>query len=264
MAKLKQAKSPHAGWPSIIAAVTSPLAFYVFIALVAEGLLGALMTRIQDKDLVYVGGGMLLVFLILVSVVAYSASRNVGALMGWRSELSLEGVMTPQEFTEKISGYWWERIQPDNASALSVVRISRNPFTNTVRLDGVAYDLNSEIAANWESVASCLHVADRKVFYYWSGYHPPGEGWEYAQYDGFGEITFRGPAERLDTGSAYFSSTKLADVKDSVRKTAIFRRLTPQQIAVVDENDPPKVQALVRGILDAEKRPVKAREPAIA
>jgi hypothetical protein len=264
MAKPNAAKSSHAGWPSIIQAVTSPLGFYVFIALVAEGLLGALMAKIDSKELVYVGAAMFVVFVILVSIVAYSASRNVGALMGWRPELSLEGAITPLEFTDRIVGYWWERITPDSASALSVVRITRNPFANTVRLDGIAYGLEGEIAANWDSVATCLHVPDRKVFYYWSGYHPPGDGWEYAEYEGFGEMTFRGPAERLDNGSAVFSSTKLADAKDSVRKTAVLRRLTAKEIAIIDENDSSKVQALVRSILDTEKRPARAREPAMA
>jgi hypothetical protein len=114
--------------------------------------------------------------------------------------------------------------------AVSYVTIERDPATNTVKLRGQGYGRDGVLAAPWDSVASCINLDDRKVFYYWRGSvaERPGEPFE-----GFGEIAFRGP----DSGDGVFSDTNLTNLKGTTKKSAVLRRCTPEEVGEMQGGD---------------------------
>ena len=147
--------------------------------------------------------------------------------MGQRSS----SVQDAQEFCDRVAGYWWERITPDEPSALSFVEIRRDPYTNTLKMSGAAFGkAGGKSEAHWESVASCIHLGDRKVFYYWKGSHElhPNE-----PYEGFGETSFDDPP---GIGSGFYSDSNLTDVKSTTKKNCAWRRCDEAEVRLYREN----------------------------
>jgi hypothetical protein len=149
-------------------------------------------------------------------------------------------------FGDQIVGYWWERVHPEESTALSFIRIAPDPATSTVRLHGRAYGSDASLAAHWESVASCINVGERKVFYYWRGFHPkrPSEPFE-----GYGEISFAETGGPLDTGFGFFSDTNLTDVKSTVKKSFELRRCSAEEARVMEGGDRERITNMVRAKL---------------
>jgi hypothetical protein len=228
---------------AIISAVRTYLGFFVLLVLVVEAVLGALALKTQGQNQLVALYGMLLIIGTLIIVVSFFAYRKPDALLrtiGSRQEHDLQSL---QEFANRISGNWWERITPDEPSAISFVEIQPDPATSTVKMKGNAYNKSGELAAIWESVASCLNTSEKKIFYYWKGWHPlrPTE-----PYEGFGEISFHDSPEGIDSGVGFYSDTNLTDMKSTTKKSVEFRRSEdPDRQLMLGGNNKP-IAAMVR------------------
>lgn len=227
----------------IISAVKTYLGFFVLIVLVVEVSLGALALRAEPQNQLIAIAGMILVFLGLISVVSFFAYRKPDALL--RSVASQQQL---QEFGSRISGYWWERITPDEPCALSFVEISPDPATSTVKLKGSAYSREGVLAANWETVASCINLSERKVFYYWKGMHPshPNE-----PYEGFGEISFHEPVGQISSGVGFFSDTNVTDMRSTTRMSTEFWRSEEREEQVLRGHNSKLISELIQKKLNS-------------
>lgn len=228
---------------ALISAVKTYLGFFVLVVLVVEAALGALAVRTQGQNQLVAMYGMLFVILTLVAIVAFFAYKKPQALL--RSVAadvpSESGAL--QDFCRSITGQWWQRIIPDESSAIAFLEIRLNPTTNTIRMSGRAYSKSGEPAAFWESVASCINLSERKIFYYWKGWYSsrPNE-----PYEGFGEISFPDSSKQVDSGAGYFSDTNVTDMKSTTRKSFEIRRSAGPEIQVMLADDREPIAALIR------------------
>jgi hypothetical protein len=151
---------------------------------------------------------------------------------------------TARGFCDRVAGYWWERIHPDDASAISFLQIEPDQaVANTIRIKGRAFDLGGGLAAVWETVAACINSDQKKVFYYWKGSQrkKPTD-----PYEGFGEIIFFESRDAINTGSGFFSDTNLIDFKTTTKKSVEFRRSTDQEeVKVMHDIDNNQITSLV-------------------
>jgi len=208
-------------------------------------------------------GGLMLVFVFVGTVTMTGGNFfggehsgiivGVGAIvtlacLGLFARTQVQAIKMAQEvtgFCDLVTGSWWERIKPDNASALSFVTIETNPATGTIKMTGEAFDVNGKRAARWESMTSCINLAQRKTFYYWTGAQ------EGASYEGFGEITFQPPdAGRIDRGNGFFSDTKLNEVSSTTKKEFTLWRCTDaKEMKIMSSFDEQAISELVRAKL---------------
>jgi hypothetical protein len=164
-----------------------------------------------------------------------------------RHKLSAEAVAAIDErtaFLARITGYWWERVLPDDASALGFVHFEGDPAANSVKMSGVAYHTDGTMIGDWYSVGMSVDRDDRKLSYIWEGSHPRTPD---APYQGFGWIRFDDAAGALATGRGTFFDANLSDVKTARRKSAALRRCTAQaDIDVMTGEDSASISKLVR------------------
>ncbi|MBI2852513.1 MAG: hypothetical protein HYX84_05385 [Chloroflexi bacterium] len=241
MTTSQQDDSKTSGRPSVIRAVKTYLNFFSLVVLVVEAGLGAIaLTALGTVQLVAVYS-MALVILALIVVVSLFAAKKPEVLLQ-----SVGDTGHLRDFTRAITGHWWERITPDDRSSLSYVIISPYLPTNTVMLHGRVFNAKGEESAKWDTVATCIDVGKRKVFYYWNGHHfsKPGEPWE-----GFGEISFYESEGKVTSGGGLYSDTNLTDVKTTTRKAAKFQRSTEEETRIMRDENRELVEALVRSKL---------------
>ena len=69
-------------------------------------------------------------------------------------------------FSETISGFWWERMRKgeDDMSAISYLKVTVDPVTNTPCLDGRAYDRAGRPMADWHSMATSVVMSGSPLF----------------------------------------------------------------------------------------------------
>ena len=239
--KLPKQKSPDR--VAIITAVKTYLGFFVLVVLVVETVLGALALKTQGQNQLVALYGMLFVIVALIAVVSFFAYRKPDALLRTVASHATPEMQSLQDFCSRISGHWWERIKPDEPSAISFVEIRPDLATSTVKMKGNAYSRDGELAAVWESIASCINPSERKIFYYWEGRHPsrPNE-----PYEGFGEISFHEFSNRIDSGVGIFSDTNVTDMKSTTKKSVEFRRSAEPEIQVMQEGNDKFISEMVR------------------
>ena len=187
--------------------------------------------------------GMLFLVAALIIVVSLFAYLKPEALLRTFAADSSPEMQSVQEFCKRISGHWWERIFPGEPSAISFLEIRPDKVTNTVKMIGKAYTKDGELAANWESVASCIDPGGYKVFYYWKGLHPvrPKEPFE-----GLGEISFREFSGQLGGADGVFSDTNLTDMESTRKKSVEFKRSTGSKLQVMKEGNDAAISEMVR------------------
>lgn len=227
----------------IINAVKSYLGFFVLIVLVVEAVLGAVALGTQGSNQLVALYGMLFIVVVLIVVVSFFAYLKPDALLRAIKSRQVQGGQPLQEFSDSVSGHWWEFIKPDETSAISYVELRTDSATNTVKMKGSAYSKTGELSAIWESVASCVNPNERKVFYYWKGWHPsrPNE-----PYEGFGEISFHGSPKRMDSGVGFYSDTNVVDMKSTTKKSVEFRRCVESEIQMMQEGDNKSISETVQ------------------
>lgn len=148
-----------------------------------------------------------------------------------------------RSFCDRLIGYWWQRVIPDDASALSFVRIEPHPATNAVKMTGDAYGQNGRPAARWKTVATCVNPSDREIFYLWSGDHPQEP--DAPDYEGFGKITFGESGGNIDTGNGHFFDLNIQDLKSIRKKLVKLRRCTEKDVKDMQATGGEKIAALV-------------------
>lgn len=239
--KLLKQKSPDR--VAIITAVKTYLGFFVLVVLVVEAVLGVLALNSQGQNQLVALYGMLFVIVALIAVVSFFAYRRPEALLRTVATNATSEVQSLQDFCNRISGHWWERLRPDEPSAISFVEIRPDSAKSTVKMKGKAYSRDGEFSGTWESVATCIDPSERKIFYYWEGRYPsrPNE-----PYEGFGEISFHEFSNRIDSGVGIFSNTNVTDMKSTTKKSVEFRRSAEPEIQVMQEGNDKSISEMVR------------------
>lgn len=153
-------------------------------------------------------------------------------------------------FCENAIGYWWSFRHGDIAT-LGFVSLTLEAATNTLSVTGNGYDTNGSLDTHWESVASCINLAEKKVYYYWTGWHParPAE-----PYEGFGELSFQGSAGRFETVIGVFSDTNLTDLRSTTKKSSTWKRCSVQDVEEMLGGDSERIADLVRKRLKAKPK----------
>lgn len=237
---------------SLIGAVKTYLGFFVLIALIVEAVLGAVALNTQGQNQLFAMGAMLAIIVLLVAIISFFAYVKPDALLRTQynspEDSSALNTVALHTFCNQLAGYWWESIKPEKSSALSFVEISLDSATNSIKMKGKAYSATGELAAIWETVASCINVGEHKVFYYWKGWHPTRS---HEPYEGFGEISFHASNSIVDNGFGIFSDTNLIDVKSTIKKTAELRRATPEEIVLMAGGDNKAIIGLLEKKLSA-------------
>lgn len=149
----------------------------------------------------------------------------------------------------RITGTWWERIRPDDSSALSFVTIEPDAATGTVRLGGRAYNRQGRKIANWGSVAACIDESRNKVFYYWTGHIITTTGAE--EYAGFAELNFEAGGGAWSRASGFFSDTNLRDMKRTTRKSVELYRSDADDVRIMGGSSASAIGKLIRARLDS-------------
>ena len=136
-----------------------------------------------------------------------------------------------QVFGELLAGHWWEHITPDDSSALSFVTIEPDSAAGTIKMHGRAFGLDGMPIAKWESIAVCIKLSDKKVFYYWEGKFPKKAT---ASYEGFGQVAFHASAGGIHHADGFFSDTNLENWSTTTRKLVTLRRCLPQEAEIMN------------------------------
>jgi hypothetical protein len=225
---------------AVINAVKTYLGFFVLVVLIVEVVLGAVALKAQGVNQMIALYGMLFVILVMVAVVSFFAYKKPEALLRTARQ-QIDSAQPLQDFSNRIAGYWWEKITPNETSSISFVEIRLDAATGTVKMKGKGYNKTGVFSSVWESVASCVNPGERKVFYYWKGWHTarPNEA-----YEGFGEISFDDSAI-IERAVGFFSDTNLTDMKSTTRKSIEFRRCEQADIKVMLDGNNSSIAELV-------------------
>lgn len=168
------------------------------------------------------------------------------------SAKALEAIDEVGLFCARLTGHWWQHIQPDDASALSFVYVEPDPATNSVKMGGVAYHTEGSVIAEWDSTSVSIDTENRKLSYIWEGSHPkqPND-----VYQGFGSIKFDVTAEAFAMGRGSFFNANLSDLKASRRKSMDMRRCSDDDIKTMTSRD----DALIRAFVVDKLKPAAAK-----
>jgi hypothetical protein len=147
------------------------------------------------------------------------------------------------DFCNKITGYWWERIKPDTASALSFVSIQYDENTLMLKMKGRSFDKEGNYISYWESKSTGIHFKEQKVFYYWQGWFPskPSEPFE-----GVGEISFYGLTNVFTEGNGIFSNINIADIKSIQKSSFELNRSSSEEETTMYSKDKEGIAALIK------------------
>jgi hypothetical protein len=144
-------------------------------------------------------------------------------------------------FSNGVAGCWWERVREESRSALSFVTIEPDPVTNTLSIEGIAYDGKAQPLAEWHTLTTSIVLGPRpRVFYQWEGAYETARG---ETYGGGAVIRFEG-----NSGHGYFYDTNFARMKQGARtriKNVRLYRCTPREAAVMREPWTDEARALL-------------------
>ena len=192
---------------------------------------------------VYKAGGFLLTFtfvgvLMMLAGMKFSHGLMVGGAVltflclgffAWGQIYSqvAKDRQTPglRKFLARVEDCWWERIEVDGGSALSIFWIEFESLSNSVRLHGQTYDKDGKPTAYWNTAMARLLPADMKIEYLWQGKHQRLD--PNVAFHGFGEIFFTSGTDsndRIVRGTGRFWSV------DESKKKAILKPIQVRRI----------------------------------
>jgi hypothetical protein len=147
------------------------------------------------------------------------------------------------DFCNKITGFWWERIKPDTASALSFVDIQYDKETAMLKMKGRSFDQEGNYIAYWESKSAGIHFKEQKVFYHWEGWFPskPSE-----KFEGVGEISFYSLTDVFMEGNGIFSNINTVDTKSLYKSSFEFSRSNTEEEAIMYSKDKERIAQLIK------------------
>jgi hypothetical protein len=214
---------------ALIRIIKTPLAFYVFIAMMAETVLGSIVAtssgEIQRLSLY----GIVIVFILLLLVFTLLAFLNPAALIG-----SFTTSKELNRFCRNISGKWWDKIISGNDGLLSYVNIRYLIASNSLKLIGTEYTNQGKISAFFESLSTNVNLNDSKVYYYFKGYKLSNPE---SPYEGYGEILFDYSKNKIEKGDGLFVDINLADFKNATRISTRLIRPTKEEIEIMQSGD---------------------------
>jgi len=164
---------------------------------------------------------------------------------GLRPKLNLtqvNAINSRLEFSNKVTGYWWERIKPDEKVALSFLTIEYDEEQLTLKIQGLAFSSNGEHVANWRSISSDIRFDEEKVFYSWEGWHPSSPA---SPYEGSGEMHFSGSEEVYRTGNGLFSKLNITDLKTTAKSSFELSRGTQAEVDIMDSKNRGNISKLI-------------------
>jgi hypothetical protein len=228
---------------AIISAVNTYLGFFVLVVLIVEAGLGAVAIQTQGLNQVITIFGMLFVILSLILAVCFFAYRKPDALLLTIASHTRPEVQSLNDFCSRVSGYWWERVKPDEPCAVSFMEIRPDSTTGTVKLKGKVFSRDGEFVAVWESIASCINPNARKIFYNWQGCFRSRLN---EPYEGFGEFSFEEYSNKIDKGVGIFFDTNITDAKSTTKKFVEFWRCPQPDMQAMQEGDDKLISDMVR------------------
>jgi hypothetical protein len=234
-----QRKTKTSGTTGAIRAVKNPINFFTLVLfLLVEVGLGSLALKAKGENQLIVTYGILVIILALIVVVTLLAWKRQGALLGTADE-STQLLEELREFCKAVSGEWWEKVTPKVPAAISYVEITPYLGMTTVKLKGDAYAEDGSHTAQWNSVASCVNLQNKTIFYQWEGLYPdrPQE-----RFGGFGKMEFYGALERA---SGDFMDTNLTNWSSSTNKSIMCVRASKAETQIVRDGDAHAIAELV-------------------
>lgn len=175
-------------------------------------------------------------------------AESIGKL-GPRRKLSAEalaGMSASREFGRRIEGAWWDRLLAGETHAMGFFQIEYDELSGLPRLLGRSFDAEGVCVARWNSLVSRVLKDERKLVYYWEGWHPRSPE---QRFQGVGEMEFEAPAAAnapFMRGGSKFSDIDVSRPERSVVKSTEFRRAEdPRDAAVMGGGKEKEIRALV-------------------
>jgi hypothetical protein len=158
-----------------------------------------------------------------------------------REEEFIQEMIKIKTFSDQIEGYWWEKVLPNDGSALSFVSIKEEDETKKLKLIGKAYGVDGVIIAKWHTISCCIDLSQTSIFYVWNGWHykEPSvlkEGWS--------KIDFMKKNESFNIAEGKFSDVNPA-IKKYESKTITMQRCSESEIETMFSDNPVKKKALI-------------------
>jgi hypothetical protein len=173
--------------------------------------------------------------------------ETVGAVIALFRSTSFFGAGTSAEL-KQITGAWWEFIDGKDNLAVSFVRITHSPKTDSLVLIGDAYGRDGKRAADWTSSNAWLDDASMQVVYLWSGNELATKS---SELTGFGVIRFRSRTEAApaDEGFGWFISPAVPTPDAGKRVLVEMRRASETDRTVMLGEDAAAKAQLVTKLL---------------
>jgi hypothetical protein len=123
------------------------------------------------------------------------------------------------------------------------VTITPDRAAGTLVMNGRAYAPDGKAVAVWGTLASCIYLKEKKLYYFWRGHHPasPKDTWE-----GFGAISFRDSQGLSNSADCLYFDTNLWDAISITRKSSDYWRCTKREADIMHGSDNEGIGALVR------------------
>jgi hypothetical protein len=171
------------------------------------------------------------------------------AKKGARHKLSPEVIASmaaTRDFCGRAEGVWWDRLLAGGSHKIGFFQIEYDEALNSMRMLGRSFSGDGTCVARWNSMVARILKEERKLLYYWEGWHPqmPNE-----RFQGVGEMQFEasaGPDAPFVRGGSKFSDIDAAHPERSVVKSTEFRRVEDEKdVAVMNGGKEKEIRALV-------------------
>jgi len=153
-------------------------------------------------------------------------------------------------FFKSVEGYWWTiGGDPDSIGFAS---LTPSGVGQTLSLKGRSFGMDGSVVAHWDSVASCVYLEKKKLYYFWEGrWTGKGE----SPNEGFGEIVFYNTENQANSGLSIYFDRNLGNVESTIKKECDYHRCTDKEARDFEGGDKIKIAALVKDKLMDNKNP---------
>lgn len=171
------------------------------------------------------------------------------AALGPRLKLSAtarEEQTAARGFCARIEGAWWDRVTAGSKTRFGFFQIEPDDTGTSVRLGGRSHDPDGTCVARWKSVLARVRPEERKLLYYWEGWHTETPN---LRFHGMGEMEFEAtedPRAALRRGTKKFWDINEAHPEQTIVKSTESRRVEDDRdIATMSSGKEKDIRALV-------------------